>query len=766
MGEKFNVCLEKLPSDLDPRKPFLRFSIRDFLIEVPKLYTEKEDTNIKICLVRYGARGDVLLMTPVIRKIKEKYKNIEITVSTDYPEMVQNNPYVDHIIPIKLDYSKFDRTYYLAYEFYPNMHISQAYANQVGIEINDYKPELYLTESEMRLANNALNNMNCKKFIVMHVECDWQSRRWHGWNELIEKIQKDPLMKDYNLIEIGKGEQKFTSFNIPIIKNNNIRIIAAIIQYSFGVICIDSGIMHLGVALNKPVFSIFGITDPNKRLPEKWIPLATQHDGKTSGIHHLRTIPVESEPENINECIQDMKNLDAGIVLSKIQTYFRNYNVNFSIVVTSLNKFEYTYECIMSLFRESSWTFFEVIVADDNSKSEIKERLKILDRLCNVQFYEEKVGFTRNCNRAAEKAKGEIIILLNNDTKLLTKDWLKFVYEDLENKENGIIGAKLLYSDMTIQHAGCVYDGKHFRHIYKHLPRNFKYACEQRIYDCVTGAFIAIRKKDWKELKGFDERFNQSAEDTDICLRMKYEKFKKVIYDPRIEFIHYEGITYGLQKEFDNNNVKLLQDKWADKLTNDLSTFYEKENHISVVPPYRLEFGSGFDPNKGYIHVDIQGIDERGQLPHLEINWDVSKPIPIADNKVSEILANHVIEHLGWVNLVPVLQDWYRLLCNNGKLFIRTPNLEFIMEGYKNNRITKEHPDDETNIRKYYGDITSSMWANLKLFSGQTYASNFHNLCLDTKTLINISRRIGFKYCQPFEGREYSPGEIRMVLIK
>jgi predicted SAM-dependent methyltransferase len=246
---------------------------------------------------------------------------------------------------------------------------------------------------------------------------------------------------------------------------------------------------------------------------------------------------------------------------------------------------------------------------------------------------------------------------------------------------------------------------------------------------------------------------------------MKHVIKKNVLYDNRIEFIHYEGITYGLEKEFDLKNVELLKDRWKN-LVSEMPDYFEKEFNTPVVPPYRLEFGSRFDPNKGYIHVDIQSIDERGQLPHLEISWDVSKPIPIGNNKVGEILANHVIEHLGWINLVPVLTDWYRILCGNGKLFIRTPNLEFIMNSYKNKQLSREHPDDETNIRKYYGNITPCMWANLKLFSGQNYESNFHNLCLDQSTLMSVSRKIGFRYCQPFEGREYSPGELRMVLIK
>jgi predicted SAM-dependent methyltransferase len=421
----------------------------------------------------------------------------------------------------------------------------------------------------------------------------------------------------------------------------------------------------------------------------------------------------------------------------------------------------------MSILRDSEWlSFLEIIIADDCSANDTKKRLDVFDRLCSVQLYEEKAGFTKNCNRAAKLAKGEIIILLNNDTKLITKDWLKYIWEDLQDKENGIVGVKLLYPDMTIQHAGCICDGKHFRHIYKHLPRNYKYACEKRSYNCVTGAFIAIRKKDWIAMKGFDERYNQSAEDTDLCLRMCYENKKNVLYDNRVEFIHYEGITYGLEKEFDQNNVHLLKDKWKDKFINEAPIYYEKEFNVPVFPPYRLEFGSGFDPNRGYIHVDIQSADERGKLPHLEISWDVSKRIPIGDGKVCEILANHVIEHFGWLNLVPVLTDWYRLLCKSGKLFIRTPNLAFIMHSYQGKRLSREHPVDEENIKKYYGEITPCMWANLKLFSGQNYVSNFHNLCLDASGLTNISKKIGFRYAEPFQGREYSPGELRMVLIK
>jgi ADP-heptose:LPS heptosyltransferase len=476
MGEKSNISYESPLKNLDLNKQFLRFTIGEIIKEVPKLWSEKDDVNLKICLVRYGARGDVLLMTPIVRKIKEKYKNIHITISTDYPDMMRNNPYVDNIISIKQDYSKYDRTYFLAYEFNPSVHIVKAYAEQVGIEIDDYKPELYLTENELATANRALDKIGCKNFFVVHAECDWRSRRWHSWSELFERLQNDDKLKTYKIIEVGKDKPKFDHLNIPMIKHDDIRIIAAIIQYSTAVVCIDSAIMHLGVALNKPVFSIFGITDPNKRLPQRWIPLATQHDGKTSGIHHTRPIPTESEPTNVDECVSEMRNLIRGeLVYSKIKMFLENISVNFSLIIPSYNKVEYTYDCIMSILRDSEWlSFLEIIIADDCSANDTKKRLDVFDRLCSVQLYEEKAGFTKNCNRAAKLAKGEIIILLNNDTKLITKDWLKYIWEDLQDKENGIVGVKLLYPDMTIQHAGCICDGKHFRHIYKHLPRNYK----------------------------------------------------------------------------------------------------------------------------------------------------------------------------------------------------------------------------------------------------------------------------------------------------
>jgi predicted SAM-dependent methyltransferase len=333
-----------------------------------------------------------------------------------------------------------------------------------------------------------------------------------------------------------------------------------------------------------------------------------------------------------------------------------------------------------------------------------------------------------------------------------------------ELEENGIIGAKLVYPDDTIQHAGIVWKDRKAYHIYKHLPSEWIPANEDRNYSMVTGAFLAIRKKDFQYLFGFDENFKNSAEDADLCIRMQ-KKGKKVLYSPCIKFVHLEGKTYGLHKTFDNENLRYLFDKHKDFDFNN-QFWKEKDRQCfdqQFYPPYSIEIGSGKTPEYGtHAHVDIMP-----EAEHLELCCDVSKQLPFSDKTLKLIIANHVIEHISWRKINEIVRDWNRVLVIDGRVKIRTPNLEFIIDKYNRKQITPEAKQDEVFIKENFGGtISPTMYVILKLFSGQDYPSNFHNACYDYKTLEWIANRWGFRFSKMTFEREYSPGEIQCVFEK
>ncbi len=168
------------------------------------------------------------------------------------------------------------------------------------------------------------------------------------------------------------------------------------------------------------------------------------------------------------------------------------------------------------------------------------------------------------------------------------------------------------------------------------------------------------------------------------------------------------------------------------------------------------------NPQASYLHLDVIA-----GAPSLDILHDVSRPLPFLDGTVGEILANHVIEHVSWRSLPSLVADLARIMAPGGKAFIRTPNLRFIAERFLAEQLTPEHPDDEKAIREGFGDMTPGLWANIKLFSGQDYPSNFHFNCMDPQDLAHLFRQAGFAHVKLEQfGREFSPGEIQLVAEK
>jgi ADP-heptose:LPS heptosyltransferase len=243
---------------------------------------EKLDLNKnEVVLIRPSSIGDVLFVTPIAKKIKQSNPKIKVRIMTRLGELLVNNPYIDSIENSSVEEISVLKCqkFFMAYEFDPERNAVKAYGKRLGLKINDIKPELFLTDKE-KLNRNWLPK-KLGKFILIHAECDWKSRRWSltYWQELIEKLRK------YNLDIVNLTKRGSIAFSNT--QNfwgiRNLRDIMSIIREAELLITIDSGIMNMGVALDKPVVSIFTITEPEKRLPEKWMKMAVCNEGISRG---------------------------------------------------------------------------------------------------------------------------------------------------------------------------------------------------------------------------------------------------------------------------------------------------------------------------------------------------------------------------------------------------------------------------------------------------------------------------------------------------
>jgi len=269
---------------------------------------------------------------------------------------------------------------------------------------------------------------------------------------------------------------------------------------------------------------------------------------------------------------------------------------NISIIIPVYNNFGLTLQCINSIKKHCKNIEYEIIISDDCSTDETKEFFLSQDEIIYVRN-EKNRGFSYTCNRGAEVAKGEYLLFLNNDTLLIDNILTKFI-STFENYSNaGIIGAKLLYEDNTIQHGGVmIYPYKNVGHLFKNFPTDYPDANKVRKLQSVTGACLAIPSKLFFDAGKFDENFINGFEDLDLCLRIKYNYKKEIIYNPEISLYHFEEKTRTINKNrFDEHN-KLIIEKWQSKVKpdfflldegydyklNDILEFYLIKNKINI----------------------------------------------------------------------------------------------------------------------------------------------------------------------------------------
>ena len=188
-------------------------------------------------------------------------------------------------------------------------------------------------------------------------------------------------------------------------------------------------------------------------------------------------------------------------------------------------------------------------------------------------------NFSKICNLGASHASGSQILFLNDDVEVVTKDWLSEMVVIANRKEVGCVGAKLLYPNDTIQHAGIILGlGGYAGHAFRRFPK-FHSGYKSRLdlvqnYSAVTGACLLVRKEVFSKVSGFDENFLKIAfNDVDLCLKVLQAGFKNV-WTPHALLYHYESASRGDDLEGKNYKRFLgegdhLRNKWIEYLLND-----------------------------------------------------------------------------------------------------------------------------------------------------------------------------------------------------
>ena len=218
--------------------------------------------------------------------------------------------------------------------------------------------------------------------------------------------------------------------------------------------------------------------------------------------------------------------------------------------------------CIRSIEQLSSYRNYEIIVVDgyDIPESTIQ---KIAAPKLQIVRCAEPFNFSMRINTGATKAKGQFLLLLNNDIQVMTPDWLESMLELAQQTEIGAVGAKLLLPDRKIQHVGVILlEGDPCHAFYGFDSEHPGYYCSNiviRNYLAVTAACLMMRQEVFQHLGGLDEEFPLNYNDVDLCLKAHQAGFRNVV-TPYAQLIHYESASR--QKGLTPGEWYQLNNKW------------------------------------------------------------------------------------------------------------------------------------------------------------------------------------------------------------
>lgn len=232
-----------------------------------------------------------------------------------------------------------------------------------------------------------------------------------------------------------------------------------------------------------------------------------------------------------------------------------------SIIIPSYKNYVLTSNCLTSILKFDNGKYdYEIIVVDDYSGVETTEKLK---QIRNINLIENPVnlGFSKTCNIGAKTAKGDLLIFLNNDTEVYD-GWLEAIVQNFIYESNiGAVGVKLLFPNGKVQHAGVVISqDKIPRHIYYNQDHDLPWVNYRREFAAVTAACIAIPKRVFCEVKGFDENYINGFDDIDLCHRIR-EKGYRILYEPKAVVRHYESVSEG-RFNHRKSNMDLYMSRW------------------------------------------------------------------------------------------------------------------------------------------------------------------------------------------------------------
>lgn len=272
-----------------------------------------------------------------------------------------------------------------------------------------------------------------------------------------------------------------------------------------------------------------------------------------------------------------------------------------SVIIPNCDHAEDLRRCVESLLYVNSYPNIEILIVENNSKSEeisayYNELEKNLPDIIRIMRWDGEFNYSAINNYGAAQAKGELLLLLNNDTKIIEPDSLKSMAAYAMRDNTGAVGACLLYGDKTIQHAGVIVGigpdrtAVHPSQGVPFVERGYRDSIHHvQNYSAVTAACLMVRKSVYDSVGGLDEKLAVAYNDIDFCLRLRKQGLLNV-YVPEALLFHYESRSRGRDDKGANHErfvkeVDFFKGRWKKLL--EAGDHYYNPN-LSKEIPWRL----------------------------------------------------------------------------------------------------------------------------------------------------------------------------------
>ena len=242
-----------------------------------------------------------------------------------------------------------------------------------------------------------------------------------------------------------------------------------------------------------------------------------------------------------------------------------------SIIIATRDRIDLLSRCIASITSKTSYPNYEIIVVDNESKSEeAREYFRNFEHRL-LQFH-GPFNFSALNNLAVEQTDAPWLLFLNNDVEVIESEWLTVMAEHVQRPEVGAVGARLLYPNDTVQHAGVVLGvGGIADHAFRHFPADAPGVSRQlqvtRNYSSVTGACLLTRREVFEEIGGFDEeQLPVTFNDVDLCLKMRRAGYL-IVYTPFAKLYHHESASR--RRSVEALETEVIRERWPEYLERD-----------------------------------------------------------------------------------------------------------------------------------------------------------------------------------------------------